>query len=81
MVADQAPANAGLEAYHPVPAPEAKGLLLKEGDRLAICGDSITEQKDVILADDGRLSDDVHAGVERFQSANSGGAESGRTDF
>lgn len=26
-------------------APETAGLLLKEGDRLAICGDSITEQK------------------------------------
>ena len=26
-------------------APEPKGLLLKTGDRYAICGDSITEQK------------------------------------
>ena len=34
-----------LAAYHPVPAPAATGLLLKPGDRLAICGDSITEQK------------------------------------
>ena len=31
--------------YHPAPAPEPAGLLLKKGDRLAICGDSITEQK------------------------------------
>jgi lysophospholipase L1-like esterase len=31
--------------FHPVKAPAAKGLLLKKGDRLAICGDSITEQK------------------------------------
>jgi len=28
-----------------LPAPKHKGLLLKPGDRLAICGDSITEQK------------------------------------
>jgi len=31
--------------YHPAPPPEPAGLLLKKGDRLAICGDSITEQK------------------------------------
>jgi lysophospholipase L1-like esterase len=29
----------------PEKAPEPPGLLLKQGDRLAICGDSITEQK------------------------------------
>ena len=32
-------------AFEPVKAPVPGGLLLKEGDRLAICGDSITEQK------------------------------------
>ncbi|RME90899.1 MAG: hypothetical protein D6766_12635 [Verrucomicrobia bacterium] len=31
--------------FKPLKAPPAKGLLLKPGDRLAICGDSITEQK------------------------------------
>ena len=31
--------------FNPTPAPEPAGLLLKKGDRLAICGDSITEQK------------------------------------
>ena len=34
-----------LSAYTLDPAPETAGLLLKKGDRLAICGDSITEQK------------------------------------
>jgi len=36
---------AGLEKFKPLPAPKTSGLILKEGDRLAICGDSITEQK------------------------------------
>ena len=36
---------AGLSAYQLVPAPETTTPMLKEGDRLAICGDSITEQK------------------------------------
>jgi hypothetical protein len=31
--------------YHPRKAPQPNRLLLKQGDRLAICGDSITEQK------------------------------------
>ena len=31
--------------FKPLPAPETGELLLKEGDRVAICGDSITEQK------------------------------------
>src|SRR5688572_4286375 len=31
--------------FHPLLAPKSNGLILKEGDRLAICGDSITEQK------------------------------------
>ncbi len=34
-----------LAAYNLVPAPKTPALLLKKGDRLAICGDSITEQK------------------------------------
>lgn len=34
-----------LAAYVLDPAPEAKELLLRKGDRLAICGDSITEQR------------------------------------
>jgi lysophospholipase L1-like esterase len=33
------------DQYKPVPAPSPNGMLLKKGDRLAICGDSITEQK------------------------------------
>lgn len=36
---------ATLDPFHPDPAPQPAGLLLKPGDRLAICGDSITEQK------------------------------------
>lgn len=31
--------------FYPVKAPAVSGLLLKKGDRLAICGDSITQQK------------------------------------
>jgi len=31
--------------FQPLKAPASSGLLLKKGDRLAICGDSITEQK------------------------------------
>ena len=33
------------DQFKPAPAPSPDGLLLKKGDRLAICGDSITEQK------------------------------------
>jgi lysophospholipase L1-like esterase len=44
--AKEAPAlPAELSAYQLDPAPEPAGLLLKKGDRVAICGDSITEQK------------------------------------
>jgi lysophospholipase L1-like esterase len=39
------PLPAELASYQLTEAPEAPGLLLKKGDRLAICGDSITEQK------------------------------------
>src|SRR4030095_5426646 len=33
------------DKFRPVVAPSARGLYVKKGDRLAICGDSITEQK------------------------------------
>jgi lysophospholipase L1-like esterase len=33
------------ERFKPLPAPKPSKLLLQPGDRLAICGDSITEQK------------------------------------
>ncbi len=39
------PAEAFLEQFHPVKAPVVSGLAIRRGDRLAICGDSITEQK------------------------------------
>ena len=35
----------GLEKFHPLDAPQPASLVLKKGDRLALCGDSITEQK------------------------------------
>ncbi len=34
-----------LDKFKPAPAPHPSALLVKPGDRLAICGDSITEQK------------------------------------
>jgi hypothetical protein len=37
--------DAYFETFQLKPAPSPAGLLLKRGDRLAICGDSITEQK------------------------------------
>jgi len=39
------PEGAGFDKFQPLKAPAASGLVLKRGDRLAICGDSITEQK------------------------------------
>jgi lysophospholipase L1-like esterase len=39
------PLPAELSAYVLDPAPDPAGLMLRKGDRLAICGDSITEQK------------------------------------
>ncbi|OHB59355.1 MAG: hypothetical protein A2167_07340 [Planctomycetes bacterium RBG_13_46_10] len=39
------PSDPYFAAYKPFKAPQPEGLLLKPGDRLAICGDSITEQK------------------------------------
>ncbi len=37
--------DVALQKFNPLPAPKPAGLVLKRGDRLAICGDSITEQK------------------------------------
>jgi hypothetical protein len=39
------PDDAYFEKFQPVQAPKPGRLLLQKGDRLAICGDSITEQK------------------------------------
>jgi len=39
------PNDAFFQPYDPKPAPQPAGLVLRRGDRLAICGDSITEQK------------------------------------
>lgn len=39
------PADPYFAKFNPLKAPSPSGLLLKAGDRLAICGDSITEQK------------------------------------
>jgi lysophospholipase L1-like esterase len=40
---------AELAAYQLTPAPAPEGMQLRKGDRLAICGDSITEQKQYSL--------------------------------
>ncbi len=39
------PADAYFAKFEPLKAPAPAGLALQKGDRLAICGDSITEQK------------------------------------
>lgn len=39
------PSDPYFAQFDPKPAPQTSHLLLKKGDRLAICGDSITEQK------------------------------------
>jgi hypothetical protein len=39
------PSDSYFVQFDPKPAPQPSGLLLQKGDRLAICGDSITEQK------------------------------------
>ena len=39
------PSDAYFAPYKPLKAPPIEGLLLEPGDRLAICGDSITEQR------------------------------------
>lgn len=44
-LAENQATNSSLADFHPTPAPVTTTLLLKKGDRLAICGDSITEQK------------------------------------
>ncbi len=46
---DLPPLPADLSDYKLAEAPETAGMLLKKGDRLAICGDSITEQKQYSL--------------------------------
>lgn len=42
---EQKPDDPFFAKFNPRKAPASTGLVLKEGDRLAICGDSITEQK------------------------------------
>ncbi len=42
---EQKPADSYFEKFKPVKAPQPSHLVLQTGDRLAICGDSITEQK------------------------------------
>ncbi len=42
---ERLPSDSYFADFKPLKAPPSKGLLLKQGDRLAICGDSITEQK------------------------------------
>lgn len=42
---EQKPNDPAFEHFNPVKAPPITQLLLRHGDRLAICGDSITEQK------------------------------------
>ncbi len=45
-VADETNSNAALlSGFMPVAAPQPTHLILRRGDRVAICGDSITEQK------------------------------------
>ena len=39
------PNDPRLEPFKPLKAPQPRGPVLRQGDRLAICGDSITEQK------------------------------------
>lgn len=39
------PEHEAFKSFHPRKAPEPGPLLIERGDRLAICGDSITEQK------------------------------------
>jgi hypothetical protein len=42
---EQKPADAVFEEFQPAKAPPISKRILRKGDRLAICGDSITEQK------------------------------------
>jgi len=45
QVPEQGADKALLAQYKPLKAPQPRTVLLRQGDRLAICGDSITEQK------------------------------------
>lgn len=45
QILERKPANAAFAKFDPVRAPRYTGKFLKKGDRLAVCGDSITEQK------------------------------------
>ena len=42
---EQKPNDSYFEKFQPVKAPQPSHRVLQKGDRLAICGDSITEQK------------------------------------
>src|SRR5579862_8722953 len=42
---EQKPNDPAFEHFSPIKAPPTARLMLRHGDRLAICGDSITEQK------------------------------------
>jgi lysophospholipase L1-like esterase len=42
---EKRPNDPYFQKFHPLKAPPTKRLLLQKGDRLAICGDSITEQR------------------------------------
>lgn len=42
---EQKPDSPSFSKFQPIKAPEYSRLILKKGDRLAICGDSITEQR------------------------------------
>jgi lysophospholipase L1-like esterase len=44
-ILESKPNDTFFDKYQPLKAPETIRLILKKGDRLAICGDSITEQK------------------------------------
>src|ERR1041385_9204031 len=57
------------QKFEPKKAPAPKGLMLKKGDRLAICGDSITEQKMYVFAHHGDVFDGGGSGVERDGAA------------
>src|SRR5215510_10544063 len=45
LLSFRSPAQSLEEKFKPLPAPKPARLLLKTDDRLAICGDSITEQR------------------------------------
>ena len=45
QVFERKPGDPYFEKFQPIAAPQPAALVLQKGDRLAICGDSITEQK------------------------------------